>query len=268
MRKLLQNAGADIPASVVVFLVALPLCLGVALGSNAPLFSGIIAGISGGIIVGILSNSPLSVTGPAAGLTAVVAMALSQLKGYDIFLVSVVIAGALQLIFGFLKGGIFGDYVPNAVIRGMLAAIGITLILKQVPHFVGYDKDFSGDEAFFQIDRHNSFSGNFIFGQLPVAGSHHDWHSIYVIPHNLGAPFFKSRKLFQWIPAPLVVVIFSILANQGFISSGSSFAIEKTHLVGLPVVDSWETFNGLFTFPKWKQLLTHRYGRQQLPLRL
>ena len=158
MKKLFQNAAADIPASVVVFLVALPLCLGVALGSNAPLFSGIIAGIAGGIIVGILSGSALSVSGPAAGLTAVVAVAIGKLPVYEAFIVSVCIAGVLQIIFGFLRAGIIGDYVPNAVIRGMLAAIGIILILKQLPHLVGYDKDFSGDEAFLQIDKQNTFT--------------------------------------------------------------------------------------------------------------
>ena len=143
---------------VVVFLVALPLCLGIALGSGAPLFSGIIAGIAGGIIVGVLSGSALSVSGPAAGLTAVVAIAIGKLPVYEAFILSVCIAGILQIILGFLRAGIIGDYVPNAVIRGMLAAIGIILILKQLPHLVGYDKDFSGDEAFIQIDKQNTFS--------------------------------------------------------------------------------------------------------------
>src|SRR3984893_2674108 len=158
MKKLFQNAAADIPAAVVVFLVALPLCLGVALGSNAPLFSGIIAGIVGGIVIGLLSGSSLSVSGPAAGLTAIVAVAIGKMPVYEAFVLSVVIAGILQLGFGFLRAGILGDYVPNSVIRGMLAAIGIILILKQLPHLVGYDKNFQGDEAFIQIDRKNTFS--------------------------------------------------------------------------------------------------------------
>jgi len=122
MRKLFQNAAADIPASVVVFLVALPLCLGIALGSGAPLFSGIIAGMAGGIVIGLLSGSSLSVSGPAAGLTAVVATAIAKVPVYEAFLLSVVIGGAIQVLLGFLKAGIIGDYIPNSVIRGMLSA--------------------------------------------------------------------------------------------------------------------------------------------------
>src|SRR6476469_55831 len=119
----LKNTGADIPASIVVFLVALPLCLGIALASNAPLFSGLIAGIVGGIVVGILSGSQLSVSGPAAGLTAIVAAAILKLPSFEMFLLAVVLCGALQIIFGFVKAGVLGDYVPNSVIKGMLAAI-------------------------------------------------------------------------------------------------------------------------------------------------
>src|SRR4029079_18479382 len=158
MRKLFQNAAADIPASVVVFLVALPLCLGIALGSGAPLFSGIIAGMAGGIVIGLLSGSSLSVSGPAAGLTAVVATAIAKVPVYEAFLLSVVIGGAIQVLLGFLKAGIIGDYIPNSVIRGMLSAIGVMLILKQLPHLVGWDKDYSGDETFVQNDNRNTFS--------------------------------------------------------------------------------------------------------------
>lgn len=159
MKKLFQNTGADIPASVVVFLVALPLCLGVALGSNAPnLFAGIIGGIIGGIVIGALSGSQLSVSGPAAGLTAIVATAIGKLPAYEAFLLAVVISGIIQMAFGILKGGFLGDYIPNSVIKGMLAAIGFILILKQFPHLVGYDKNFSGDQAFFQKDAQNTFS--------------------------------------------------------------------------------------------------------------
>src|ERR1700704_1782764 len=129
MKKLSKHLGTDIPSGLVVFLVALPLCLGVALASNAPLFAGIIAGIVGGIIAGSLSGSSLSVSGPAAGLTAIVAVAIGKMPAYEAFLLSVVIAGLLQVVFGFIRAGIIGDYVPNSVIRGMLAAIGIILIL-------------------------------------------------------------------------------------------------------------------------------------------
>src|SRR5215211_2809825 len=137
----LKNFGADIPSSIVVFLVALPLCLGIALASNAPLFSGLIAGMIGGMVIGALSGSQLSVSGPAAGLTAIVVAAILKLPSFEAFLLSVVICGVLQIILGFIKAGVIGDYVPNAVIKGMLAAIGLILILKQFPHLIGYDSN-------------------------------------------------------------------------------------------------------------------------------
>src|SRR3954467_9687308 len=155
----IKNMGADLPASIVVFLVALPLCLGIALASNAPLFSGIIAGIIGGVVIGSLSGSQLSVSGPAAGLTAIVSAAILKLPTFETFLLAVVICGALQVILGFVKAGILGDYIPNSVIKGMLAAIGLILILKQIPHLVGYDANFEGDESFNQPNNENTFSG-------------------------------------------------------------------------------------------------------------
>jgi len=254
MKKLFQNAAADIPASVVVFLVALPLCLGVALGSNAPLFSGIIAGIAGGIIVGILSGSALSVSGPAAGLTAVVAIAIGKLPVYEAFILSVCIAGVLQIIFGFLRAGIIGDYVPNAVIRGMLAAIGIILILKQLPHLVGYDKNFSGDEAFIQIDKQNTFSELiYSINYLSPVAVFIGLFSIAILI-LLEKPFFKKKKIFKYIPAPLIVVIAAISINAYFINSGSRFAVEENHLVNLPIPNGFNSFIGFFTFPDWKYL--------------
>src|SRR3954453_10839767 len=159
MKKYLTHAGSDMPSAIVVFLVALTLCLGIALGSGAPLFSGLIAGMVGGIVIGILSGSQLSVSGPAAGLTAIVVAAIGKLQVYEAFLLAVVIAGAIQMILGFVKAGIIGDYIPNSVIKGMLAAIGLILILKQLPHFVGYDKDYPGDEAFSESGNQNTFSG-------------------------------------------------------------------------------------------------------------
>src|SRR6186713_2262715 len=232
-----QNAASDIPAAVVVFLVALPLCLGVALGSNAPLFSGIIAGVVGGLIIGALSGSSLSVSGPAAGLTAVVAVAIGKMPAFEAFLLSVVIAGALQILFGFLRAGVIGDYVPNSVIRGMLAAIGIILILKQLPHFVGYDKDFSGDEAFFQIDRKNTFSeliysvnylspGAILIGLVSLA-----------LLWIWSLKFFKTKKIFTYIPGPLVVVSASIVMAAAFGKAGGVFAIDPQHMVKLPVTE-------------------------------
>ena len=151
------NLRNDIPAAVVVFFVALPLCLGIALASGAPLFSGLIAGIIGGIIVGILSGSQIGVSGPAAGLAAIVLTAIADL-GFEIFLSAVVLGGAIQLLFGVLRFGVIGYYFPSAVIKGMLSGIGIIIFLKQIPHFLGDDDDPEGDFAFFQIDGENTFS--------------------------------------------------------------------------------------------------------------
>ena len=148
----------DLKSSLVVFLVALPLCLGVSLASNAPLSSGLIAGMIGGIVVGFLSNSHLSVSGPAAGLTVIVAGAITELGSFHAFTLAVFLAGVLQVIFGLVRGGNVGNYFPTSVIKGMLAAIGLILILKQLPHFVGYDADFFGDESFNQLDGQNTFT--------------------------------------------------------------------------------------------------------------
>jgi MFS superfamily sulfate permease-like transporter len=153
-----KNIKSDLPASIVVFFVALPLCLGIALASGAPLFSGVIAGIIGGIVVGSLSGSKIGVSGPAAGLAAIVLTAIGTLGGYENFLVAVVLGGVIQLVFGILKAGIIGYYFPSSVIKGMLTGIGIIIILKQIPHFFGYDVDPEGDFAFFQIDGENTFS--------------------------------------------------------------------------------------------------------------
>ncbi len=251
MKKLFQNAGADIPASVVVFLVALPLCLGIALGSNAPnLFAGLIGGIVGGIVIGSLSGSNLSVSGPAAGLTAIVATALGKLPAYEAFLLAVVIAGTIQILFGFIKGGLLGDYVPNSVIKGMLAAIGIILILKQFPHLLGYDKDFNGDQAFFQKDTNNTFSEllyalNYIspiaivIGLLGI-GIQILWDKVLV----------KKSKVFKLIPAPLIVVITGVLITIAF-KDNAQFALDPAHLVSIPVAASFNEFTSFFTTPNW-----------------
>jgi len=161
MKSISRNIFSDLSAAFVVFLVALPLCLGIALGSGAPLFSGLIAGIVGGIVVGTLSGSHLSVSGPAAGLTAIVAAAILKIPAYETFLLAVVLAGVIQVGLGFAKAGVLGDYVPSSAIKGMLTAIGIILILKQIPHLIGYDADFEGDYKFAQANSENTFSGIF-----------------------------------------------------------------------------------------------------------
>ena len=159
MKKIFKSIGSDLSASVVVFLVALPLCLGIAMGSGAPMFAGLIGGIVGGIVIGSLSGSQLSVSGPAAGLTVIVATAITKLPTFEAFLLAVLLAGIFQVILGFVKAGVIGDYIPSSVITGMLAAIGLILILKQIPHFLGYHADFEGDESFSQTDNENTFSG-------------------------------------------------------------------------------------------------------------
>ncbi len=249
MQKYFKYAGADLPASIVVLLVALPLCLGIALASGAPLFSGIIAGIIGGVVVGFFSASQLSVSGPAAGLTAIVSVAILKLHVYEAFLLSVVIAGILQVILGFLKAGIIGDYVPNSVIKGMLAAIGLILILKQLPHLVGYDADYVGDENFAQMDNANTFTEIAkAFGAFaPVA--------ILIGTLSIGIlilwelPFMKKQVIFKYIPGPLVVVILGAIINQYFIISAPSLALEGKELVRLPVAQHFGHFLSFFTFP-------------------
>ena len=154
----LKSLKYDLPAGLVVFLVALPLCLGIALASGAPMISGIIAGIVGGIVVGVLSGSQTSVSGPAAGLITIVVTAIHTLGSYEAFLLALVLAGIMQLIFGFLKAGVISLYFPTNVIKGMLAGIGLTLILKEIPHFVGVDKDAFGEMEFFQNDGKTTFS--------------------------------------------------------------------------------------------------------------
>lgn len=250
MKKLFSNAAADIPAAVVVFLVALPLCLGIALGSNAPnLFVGLIGGIVGGIVIGSLSGSQLSVSGPAAGLTAIVAGALGKLPAYEAFLVAVVIAGIIQLVFGFLKGGVLGDYIPNSVIKGMLAAIGLILILKQLPHFVGYDKDFEGDQAFFQKDSKNTFS------ELLYALNYFSPVALLIGSLGIGIQILwekvlaKKSKIFQLIPAPLIVVVMGIVVTLLFKNTGN--ALDKAHLVDIPIANNFTEFTSFFTTPDW-----------------
>lgn len=249
MKNIFKTAGADLSASVVVFLVALPLCLGIALGSGAPLFSGIIAGIVGGIVIGSLSGSHLSVSGPAAGLTAIVAAAILKLPTYETFLLAVVLAGIIQIIFGYVKAGVFGDYVPYSVIKGMLSAIGIILILKQIPHFVGYDADYEGDYKFVQADSKNTFSEIIMAAQriTPIAliiglvslAIQIIWDKVLV----------KKGKLFQLIPAPLVVVLASVFIYQFASKNGSALAADQ--MVNLPVASSAAEFFTFFTMPDW-----------------
>jgi MFS superfamily sulfate permease-like transporter len=245
----LKNLGADLPSSLVVFLVALPLCLGIALASNAPLFSGIIAGIIGGIVIGSLSGSQLSVSGPAAGLTAIVAAAILKLPTFETFLLAVVICGVLQVILGFVKAGVIGDYIPNCVIKGMLAAIGLILILKQLPHLVGYDANFEGDESFNQPNNENTFSGliNAFKALTPVAVLIGAAGLIF----QFGWEKFVSNKkgFIKIVPAPLIVVALGISINEFFRNQGADYAIDPQHMVNIPVAASANEFLSFFNTP-------------------
>lgn len=254
MKKYFKSVGSDLPASIVVLLVALPLCLGIALGSGAPLFSGIIAGVVGGIVVGFLSGSQLSVSGPAAGLTVIVATAILKLQVYEAFLLAVVIAGILQVVLGFLKAGVIGDYVPNSVIKGMLAAIGLILILKQFPHLVGYDADFIGDETFKQTDHENTFSEmlqaiRYVTPAAIVIGA----VSLLILMF-WESKIIKQNKILKLVPGPLIVVIAGVLINQFFAGSRPEYVLESKHLVTLPIASDLSAFFSFFTLPDIKYL--------------
>lgn len=241
----------DLPAGLVVFLVALPLCLGVAVASGASPFAGIIAGVIGGLVVGALSQSPLSVSGPAAGLTSIVALAIENLGQYEIFLMAVVLAGVMQLLMGYLKAGVIGNFIPNAVIKGMLAAIGIILILKQIPHFFGYDADPEGDEAFMQPDHSNTFSEIFsalehITPMAVVAGA---LGLIILMVYEIKA--VKNAPLSRFLPGPLAVVVSGIFINALANRFNPGSAISESHLVGLPVFNSASDVFGEIRLPDW-----------------
>jgi len=239
----------DLKAGLVVFLVALPLCLGIALSQGAPLFSGIISGIVGGIVVASISKSKLSVSGPAAGLTTIVLASIASLGSFEAFLLALCLAGILQIIFGIIKAGIVGYYIPSAVIKGMLAAIGIILIIKQIPHFTGFDKDPEGDEIFIQTDGQNSFSelinmASFISYPSLVIGL----VSILI----LVAYQFKKvedNKILSKIPSALVVVVVAILLNNFFNSCLVWFSVKPEHMVNLPVINSFSDFGNSFFHP-------------------
>ena len=249
---LFANLKSDFAAGLVVFLVALPLCLGIALASGAPLFSGIISGIIGGLVVGYISQSHLSVSGPAAGLTAVVLVAITDLGSFNAFLLAGLIAGCIQLTLGFIKAGSISNYFPTNVIEGMLAGIGVIIFLKQIPHAVGYDNDFEGDQAFLQSDGKNTFSELFsIFDHIQVGSVIITLVSLVILISWTKFDFLKKMKL---IPAALIAVIVSILLNEFFIQSGSSLSIASEHLVALPVPTSFEELKNIFVTPDFSAI--------------
>lgn len=255
----------DLPASVVVFLVAIPLCLGIALASGAPLFSGIIAGIAGGIVVGLLSDSQLMVSGPAAGLTVIVLSAITELGDFRLFLAAVVIGGALQVVLGLLRAGIIGYYFPAAVIKGMLSAIGLILILKQIPHAMGYDADAMGDDKFFQANSENTFSAlmdaaqNLQFGATIVAAI-----SLILLFTWGKGPLAKLKA----IPASLVVVALGVAFNALYKVAAPELVIDASHLVNLPIPETVGAFFGQFSGPRVEGFLNPVVWRIGLVLAL
>ncbi len=245
----MATLGKDFPSGLVVFLVALPLCLGIALASGAPLFAGIITGVVGGVVVAWLSGSQLSVSGPAAGLTVIVLNGIEALQTYEAFLLAVVLAGVLQLVLGFLKAGVIGLYFPSSVIKGMLAAIGLILILKQIPHFMGADDDFFGEMRFFQPDGRTTFSeighafsainlGALMIGAISLA-----------ILIGWDTKALKKYKFFKLVPGALVVVLLSIALNELFKASFPGLVVGAQHLVSLPVIGSVSELGQELRFP-------------------
>ena len=253
----LKNLKYDLPSGLVVFLVALPLCLGIALAStNDPnlLFSGVIAGVVGGIVVGFISGSSLGVSGPAAGLTAIVLAAITTLGTFEAFLVSVVLAGIIQVILGVIRAGVIGFYFPSSVIKGMLAAIGLILILKQIPHALGFDKDVMGDEAFSQIDGQNTFSEIINAFQYPSTGAIIISLVSLAILILFETKFIKRIAFFNYFPGALIVVILGVLMNMYFSNITPEWTLSGEHLVILPEVSGVGDLKNLVTFPDWSVL--------------
>ncbi|WNJ20862.1 SulP family inorganic anion transporter [Pontibacter sp. G13] len=233
------NLSNDIPASIVVFLVAIPLCLGIALASGAPPLAGIIAGFVGGIIVSLISKSPLGVSGPAAGLAVIVLNAITDLPSFEIFLVAVVFAGVIQIILSIIKAGVIGYYFPNSVIKGMLAGIGVIIFWKQVPIMFGHKDTPKNFTEFFEI------LGNIAPGALVITLVS---LAILILWEQ---PFIKKISFMQWIQGPLVAVVVGIILQLVFAGSGSMALAEK-QLVELPMFDGPIGFFTGLTFPDFK----------------
>ena len=242
----------DLSASVVVFLVALPLCLGIGLASTGRpdlVFAGVIAGIVGGLVVGFFSGSAIGVSGPAAGLVVIVLSAMETLGSFEALLLATFLAGVLQFIGGYLKAGIIGYYFPSSVIKGMLAAIGLTLILKEIPHALGYDKNYMGDEALKQADGHNTF--NEIFYALEALSP----AAMIISVVSIGLlilferPVLKKISVFKFLPGALFVVVTGILLNYLFTQIKPEWVLAGEHVVQLPVANNASEFISFFRLP-------------------
>lgn len=244
----------DLPASIVVFFVAVPLCLGIALASGAPLFAGIIAGIVGGIVVGLVSGSPLGVSGPAAGLAVIVLTSITTLGSWPAFLLAVVLAGIFQLVMGYARAGFIAYFFPNSVIKGMLTGIGLLIILKQIPHALGWDKDSEGDDAFFQADGQNTFS------EITKSLDYITPGALLIAAISIGILLLwdlvlsKKHKIFQLIQGPVVVVVLGIVMNYLYRTGALHFTLAEDQVVRLPVAASLADFFSQFTFPDFSAI--------------
>ena len=256
VKALFKELKSDLSASIVVFFVAVPLCLGIALASGAPLFAGIIAGIVGGIIVGIASGSPLGVSGPAAGLAVIVLTSIAAVGSWPAFLLAVVLAGMIQLILGFAKAGFIAYFFPSSVIKGMLTGIGLLIILKQIPHALGYDKDFEGDLSYFQTDGGTTFSSITSAFDAVTPGAVLIATISIAILILWDVVLIKKHKLFQLIQGPIVVVFIGILIDYFYQNGLLNFSLAEDHLVKLPVANNLVAFFGQFTFPDFSAI-TH-----------
>lgn len=250
MSSLFKHVGKDLSASIVVFFVALPLCLGIALASGAPLFSGLIAGIIGGVVVGAISGSSIGVSGPAAGLAVIVFTAIGTLGSFEDFLLAVILAGVIQIIFGILKAGVIGYYFPSAVIKGMLAAIGIIIVLKQIPHAFGYDADFEGDESFLQPDGENTITAfSSMMDSISPGAITLSLISLLILI-LWEKVLTKKHRIFKLFPGPLAAVIIGLIF-QSLIPPESFLYIQTSHLVNVPIPEDLNMFLGQFTFPNF-----------------
>jgi MFS superfamily sulfate permease-like transporter len=249
----LKNFKSDIPSSIVVFLVAMPLCLGIALASGAPLFSGLIAGIIGGTVVGYLSGSHTGVSGPAAGLAVVVLNSITELGSFELFLVAVVLAGIIQIILGLVKGGVIAYYFPSSIIMGMLSGIGIIIFLKQIPHAIGDDRDAEGDLEFIQKDGENTFSEIWNMFDFMSPGAVIITVVSLIILLLWETKFIKKTKVLNLIPGPLVAVITGILLGVNFLGS-SLLSLRPDQMVSIPIPKNFDGFINNFTFPDFSAL--------------
>lgn len=253
---MLKTLKFDLPASLVVFFVALPLCLGIALASGAPLFSGIVAGVIGGLVVGSMSGSALGVSGPAAGLAVIVFAAIQALNDWPSFLMAVVVCGVLQLALGWVKAGFIAYFFPSSVIRGMLTGIGLLIILKQLPIALGFHDGALTNLSFFQLE------GKVAYHTINTA-----WHQLAPLATLISLVSLLTLVLWeqlliprlawlQWLPGPLVVVLLGVMLNHIAGVAGPGLSLNADRLVQLPIIHSWQDLWQALTPPRWSSLAT------------